>query len=311
MSDQEMIQDIETALAESGLFEEKQDEQQEQEQEQGTDTSTSDAEPASTGDENGQPEPPESMKKAMEAGWTPKDQFKGDPDAWVDYDEFNRRAPLFKRIHEQEERNKKLEKKLDSLVKWNKNVESQAYERALNELKKQQRTAVEMGDVKAFEDAEKRIEALNEQERLDIEADAAAAPKAPEQPPIPEPIQKFASENAWFDKDAEMTEYMTFRFERTVATDRTLTLEAALAKAKAETLAMFKDRAAPTQQQQQPAPQRNPNKDRPAAVLSGSQESRPRALSMSELTPEQRGVFNALKGVVTEEEFLKQLEAQR
>jgi len=53
---------------------------------------------------------------------------------------------------------------------------------------------------------------------------------------------------------------------------------------------------------------KNPNKDRPSSVLSGNRETRPKGKAISDLTSEQKTVWYSLKGTMSEEEFLSQLE---
>ena len=51
-------------------------------------------------------EPSDEETVARAAGWRPKEEFDGDPNQWVDAGEFNRRAPLFEKINNQ---NKELQ----------------------------------------------------------------------------------------------------------------------------------------------------------------------------------------------------------
>lgn len=89
--------------------------------------------------------------EAREHGWTPKEDFKGDPAKWVDAEAFARRAdevmPFLKK------QNGALKREIDELKKTFKQAsthfskaEERAYTRALTELEARHAEAVELGD---------------------------------------------------------------------------------------------------------------------------------------------------------------------
>lgn len=89
--------------------------------------------------------------EARDHGWTPKEEFKGDPAKWVDAETFARRAdevmPFLKK------QNGALKREMEDLKKTLKQasthfskVEERAYNRALADLEAKHAEAVELGD---------------------------------------------------------------------------------------------------------------------------------------------------------------------
>ena len=245
-------------------------------------------------------EVPEAKQKALDSGWSDKDQFTGDPDTWVDYEEFNRRTPLFERIHDQGRVIKDLNKKLDAVIKWNKTVESKTREKVLSELKAEQRKAVEDGDTERYDEVEQQIDDLSKEEGLEIQEEQEET--KPDLPEIPDCVQQFADRNEWFEKDQQMTRYMLSTVESLKSADPNLSLDDAIAQAETEVKELFASRLNPT----------NPKKDKPSTVMGKSQEKRPSKItSIKSLPREAQEVWHALKGSMTEEEYIKQYEAMQ
>jgi TolA-binding protein len=243
---------------------------------------------------------PSAEDLARQSGWVPKDDYRGNANTWVDYDEFNRRAPLFEKINEKNKQIDKLNHRLDLVVDHMKNVEQSTRDKTIQELKEQQRQTVEDGDADAYDKIGETIEEIEKQEGPNIdkadENDTGAKPSdaapADQAPPA---VKAFAARNDWFEKDAKMTRYMLAATEDMVRT-RGLNLDEAIDLAEAEVKQVFA------------AKFKNPNKDRPSSVLSGNREVRPKGKAISDLTSEQKTVWYSLKGTMSEEEFLTQLE---
>jgi len=269
------------------------------------DASTNDTSDSDTTDNEGQSDEggssePSAEELARQSGWVPKDDYRGNANTWVDCDEFNRRAPLFDKINEKNKQIDKLNHRLDLVVDHMKNVEQSTRDKTIQELKEQQRQTVEDGDADAYDKIGETIEEIEKQEGPNIdkvdEDDAGAKPSdaapANEAPPA---VKAFAARNDWFEKDAKMTRYMLAATEDMVRT-RGLNLDEAIDLAEAEVKQVFA------------AKFKNPNKDRPSSVLSGNRETRPKGKAISDLTSEQKTVWYSLKGSMSEEEFLSQLE---
>jgi len=267
------------------------------------DASTNDAPDNSDGvvnegqDNEGGSSEPSAEELARQSGWVPKDDYRGNANTWVDCDEFNRRAPLFEKINEKNKQIDKLNHRLDLVVDHMKNVEQSTRDKTIQELKEQQRQTVEDGDADAYDKLGETIEEIEKQEEPNIDKDDTAAKPSDDSPAnqAPPAVKAFAARNDWFEKDAKMTRYMLAATEDMVRT-RGLNLDEAIDLAEAEVKQVFA------------AKFKNPNKDRPSSVLSGNRETRPKGKAISDLTSEQKTVWYSLKGTMSEEEFLSQLE---
>lgn len=234
---------------------------------------------------------PSDEDKARDKGWRPKEEFSGNEKDWVDAPEFNRRTDLFEKIGTQNKTIKSLSKKVEALVNHVQSVESKTRDKVVAELKAKQKQAVEYGDTEAYEQAEQALEEATKQEEISIEEEAAPT----EPPEVPQFLRDFATKNAWFEKDKEMTDYMVYQTQQIVSSEGK-SLPEALVIAEKSVKSTFSHKF------------KNPNKSKPATVMSGSNEARPAKASMSRLTSEQKTVWHALKGTMTEQEFLNQLE---
>ena len=144
-------------------------------------------------------EPTEIEALASETGWSPEDKWRGDPDAWVTAAEFIRKGQgmLKTTLRKQDERLEELQTTMTQFKDHYSNVETKAYERAITDLKAEQRTAVEEGDTEAFDAVQGKIDDLSE----DI-----AKPEAPKKQPAEDPnFTAWASSNAWYNSDVRLT----------------------------------------------------------------------------------------------------------
>lgn len=149
-----------------------------------------------------QPEEYESKAKAQ--GWTPQDQFKGDPNKWVDAETFVKRSeeslPLLKK-ELQHERNarKTVERDLRSVIARFEGVEKRAMEKAMAEIEARAEAAADVGDsagVKA---------ALGEMKELQKEATAAKPIATKEEADIA--AIEWREQNPWYDSDPLARDY--------------------------------------------------------------------------------------------------------
>jgi hypothetical protein len=85
-------------------------------------------------------------EKARAAGWRPKDEFSGDPEDFVGAGEFLRRGELFDAISSRGKEIKELKSTIDSLAKHFKEEKARAYQEALEKLRAERDTAIELGD---------------------------------------------------------------------------------------------------------------------------------------------------------------------
>ncbi len=156
----------------------------------------------------------ESDVKAREVGWTPKEQFKGDPNRWVDSEKFLERSDnnmgMLKENNEKlyttvEELNGKIGKMEETFTEFKDfhkqsidTAKQQGYESAREKLMSEQRSAVDERDTESFDRIETQKRDLEEEYRK------AAAPKT-EEPKVDPDNAAWRAQNTWYDRDADMT----------------------------------------------------------------------------------------------------------
>jgi len=86
------------------------------------------------------------VEKATTMGWRPKEEFTGDPDAWVDAGEFVRRKPLFDEIHKHKREIKSVRDTISKFKTHHERVQEAAYKQALDDLKREKVQALESAD---------------------------------------------------------------------------------------------------------------------------------------------------------------------
>jgi hypothetical protein len=133
--------------------------------------------------------------EAKEHGWSPKEDFKGDPSRWVDAEAFMKRAdemmPLLKA------QNQKLKRDLESIRKDLKRAtahfegaEKRAYDRAKADIEGRIENAAEAGDVEAAKAAMKELGNLK----------PAEEPQQHTKEEAQEALDEFREEHPWYDK---------------------------------------------------------------------------------------------------------------
>ena len=158
---------------------------------------------------------PEIIQEAVETGWRPEEEFKGDKTKWRPADEWVKRGRDF--IPFIKVQNKSLKNELsnlkqtieaqkkttEKLVKMSTLVGEQAYERAKKELTEKQMAAVREGDVDAFTAIEKEKEDLKRPDPIVEE----------EQPVESTLFSNWHKNNSWYRKagtsegDEDLTMY--------------------------------------------------------------------------------------------------------
>lgn len=149
--------------------------------------------------------------RARLTGWTPEDEFKGDPDKWSDAEKWNDRAdkimPIMRVSNKRLESDlistraelENLKRVMNSIVKTNEKVSKRQYDRALETIRKEQAQAITDQDSTKFAELEKKKDAL--------EKPQAARPQQGSQPgPHPE-FQQWVVDNPWYTDDPERRAY--------------------------------------------------------------------------------------------------------
>lgn len=153
---------------------------------------------------------PDWEDRAMAMGWTPKSQFKGDPEKWVDAETFVKRGEEFlpflkannRRLEQALERAngkiEQMEKGLKGAIQQLSKADQRAYARAKAELEAELEQFAQAGDAAGVKAVTQDIVALERET-------AGKADEALEQTGEPEYFTEWKSENPWFGKDKAMT----------------------------------------------------------------------------------------------------------
>lgn len=154
------------------------------------------------------PEVSEVEQKAIKMGWTPKDQFKGDPDKWRSAEEFVERGenmlPIVKaQVKRQEKEIAELKETMRQFGEYHTKTEQRAYERALNDLREQRAKAIAAGDGAEFDRVDTEIEKLRKQ--LEQENTREVQHEDATKDPV---YVEWKNQNKWIE-DEELGEYAT------------------------------------------------------------------------------------------------------
>lgn len=116
------------------------------------------------------------LTKASDEGWVPKEEWKGDPEDWVDYREFNVRGELMGRIKSQSsqihslmEETTNLKDAMKVLGEHNKKIAQTEFKRAMATLKAEKKEARENDDYDAIDEIDEQISELKDAQK-DLEA---------------------------------------------------------------------------------------------------------------------------------------------
>lgn len=149
--------------------------------------------------------------EAREHGWTGKDEFKGDPDKWVDAETFVKRAdevmPFLKKQNTALKREiADVKREMGKAKEFFSKAEQRAYERAVKDLEARHDKAVESGDV----DESRRIRA----EMNDLKpAEVPSAEYDIDENQAREVIAKWITGTPWYMADEMRTKYADIQAE--------------------------------------------------------------------------------------------------
>ncbi len=189
---------------------------------------------------------------AMETGWAPKEEWRGEDDAWVDARSFIRqgRENLKSSLAKQDKRIASFGSTMDEVKTHMASVDKRAYDRAMSDLKARQREAVEDGEVEVYDALEGEIAAIEE-------TAPAAGPKKPAQPQPNPHFDKWLEGNPWYKTDV----YLTSQANE---------IGSALEQMHPELIGEpFFDRLSLEIRKAHPDRFKNPNRDRPGGVEDG------------------------------------------
>ena len=242
----------------------------------------------------------EAEQLAMENGWVPKDQWKGDPDSWRPAKEFNDRGEFFKRIDRLEHKNKELQQAMMFLTQQQKQQYLNGYNEAIKRLRFQRDEALESGDNLQAARISDKIEEVKEQAQV-------ARQQAVQPAPVIEPSETYkswANKNTWYTQDKVLTRYAeavgaSYKEEHPSSTESEM-----LRYVETEVKREFPNKFGP---KGPPSPEGDGRGTGPKTGGTGKYSS-----VEGSLTSEQRSIMNTIIKTtgMTKEEYLKQYSGQ-
>jgi len=248
-----------------------------------------------------EPQLSEAESLAMENGWVPKDQWKGDPDSWRPAKEFNDRGEFFKRIDRLEHKNKELQQAMTFLTQQQKQSYLNGFNEAIKRLRVQRDEALESGDNLQAARISDKIDEVKEQAQV---ANRQAVQPAPTAIEPSETYKGWATKNSWYTQDKVLTKYAeavgaTFKEENPSSTEGEM-----LRHVEMEVKREFPQKFGP----------KGPPSPEGAGRGTGTKTSTTGKYSSVEgsLTSEQRSIMNTIIKTtgMTKEEYLRQYSGQ-
>lgn len=143
--------------------------------------------------------------EARQHGWTPKEEFRGDPARWVDAETFVKRAdevmPLLKKKADAQAKEiAGLKRDIRQASAHFEKAEQRAYERAIADIEKRMEAAAEVGDVAGVKAASKEMRELSSEAKSDAPGDNLELRAQ-------EAEIEWREKNPWFDKGGIMADY--------------------------------------------------------------------------------------------------------
>jgi hypothetical protein len=254
---------------------------------------------AAEGADQHQDTTPSFEDRALTMGWTPKEQFKGDPEKWVDAETFVRRGEEFlpflkannKRLEKALERSEaklaSMEQTMQRFAEHHTKTEQRAYERAVRELREQIATSSAAGDVQGV------LNATDELAELQAEAKASAKP-ADNTPQADPEFEAWRETAQWYGKDKPLSAAFDALCAE-VYEDGYRTPKAGLKEAEKRLREQF------------PHKFENPNRRQPGAVEGGGAPPRKAGKTYSDLPPDAKAACDDFvkRGLLTRETYVK------
>lgn len=150
----------------------------------------------------------EARAEAAQLGWVDKDQFKGDPNDWVDAQVFLKRGrevmpilrknneKLHAKVRELESRLMEQSQTFSQFQEYHTKTLEQQKQAALNQLRAARKQAIETSDGDAFEQIEDHIR--------QVEAYKPEVVRKQEPAQIPPGFVEWVADNPWYAKDREL-----------------------------------------------------------------------------------------------------------
>lgn len=236
--------------------------------------------------------------EAREQGWRPKEEFDGDENKWRPAKEFVERGELFGKIDGLGKELKETRKALKMLQEHHSKVKETEFNRAVNELKVQQKKHLEEGNSDEYLKTTELLTDLKAEQKAREVIGQQQAAQAQNQ--VDPRFTSWQEKNGWYAKDQEMRQFADTLglgyAQANPGVDPDIVLEYVSKQVKQA----FKDKF------------ENPNRTKPSAVEGGSVTQGQKKETV-ELSDDERRVMNTFvrQGVMTKEEYLAQVKAMR
>jgi len=240
---------------------------------------------------NNTPEFTPVQQEALEQGWVPKEEFDGDPEKFVDAGEFLRRGELFRKIESQSKELKKTNAALAELARHNAKIREVEYQRAVEDLKAQKKTALAEGDADKVVEIDDKLDLVKDQQR---QATQQAVQQAIPQEVHPE-LQNWMGNNPWYESNKAMRGWADARGVELAEEGKSP--REVLKTLEKEVKDRFKEKFT------------NPNRERAGAVEGVRGRPASKSEGEYELSDTERTIMNTLvsQKVLTKEEYIAQL----
>lgn len=144
-------------------------------------------------------------QQAIDQGWRPKEEYKGDPAKWVNAEIFVARAPLFEHMDVQKREIRDLRKALKEVAGMQADIRKESYDRAAQQLREAKKVALQDGDFDAVLAIDDRIDLVKDAQRKSAEqAKNLVVEEAQELHPE---FAAWVSRNTWYTSDPAMAAY--------------------------------------------------------------------------------------------------------
>lgn len=187
---------------------------------------------------------------AREQGWTPREQFRGDPGDWIDADEYVKRGDpryLRKQLGQTEKQLRKLEQQratdqtaFDQRLAKMESLNKVQRRKMYAEIEGARRAAVEVGDTAEYDRQNQMEQQLYEAEQEAGKTTAKEEPTAAEKP-HPD-VEKWVSENPWFTKSKMLNKVAEGYHLQLLEDEPGLTISENLAKTRAEVIKRYPEK---------------------------------------------------------------------
>lgn len=253
------------------------------------------------GGDGGADDAPSFEDRALAMGWTPKAQFKGDPERWVDAETFVKRGEEFlpflkannKRLEQALERTQKqldqTRADLKQFGEFHSKTAEREYRRAFQDIQARLDEAAAAGDVQGVREAT--------QELVDLSSEAKSDAKGDRQQGDNPEFATFKGDNAWYGKDKALSAAFD-ALCRDVFEEGYTSPKAGLKEAMSRLKESFPEKFAKAE---------NPNRRGPAAVEGAGAPPRKAGRGRADLPADARATMDrwVKQGLVTEAQYIK------